>query len=172
MLRFHDIKTETDVIGAMAGEGVKPDFYPFYPARFPGDGLLFDGINNGANKSNFVHRSNQFLFNPIRILIQFISPVGFRSPDIANHRAIIVNRGREMSACPATRWYGAFGLSSFRQKAVCRCSAGNIGCQFPDEVHRLAQSFLGARGQADAKTKIFDMNGEGPRFWTAAEQLL
>jgi hypothetical protein len=41
----------------VARKGVKTDFHPFYLIGFLRGGLLFNRINDGADKGDFVHNS-------------------------------------------------------------------------------------------------------------------
>jgi hypothetical protein len=66
MADFHDVETKTDVIGAVTGEGIKTDFKPLHASRFFRGGFFFDGVHNGADKGNFVHRF-RFVFAPALI---------------------------------------------------------------------------------------------------------
>ena len=61
MIRFDYVKAKADMVGTMAGERVKTDFYPFNTAGLSLGGLFFNGINNGADKGDFVHNFNLLL---------------------------------------------------------------------------------------------------------------
>ena len=58
---FYNVETETDVVAAMAGERVKADFNGFDTLRVLCGGLLFDGVNDVADKMNFMHKLCRFL---------------------------------------------------------------------------------------------------------------
>jgi len=51
-----DFKTELHVLAAVAGERIETDFYGFDALRALRGGLFFNGINDGADEMDFVHK--------------------------------------------------------------------------------------------------------------------
>ena len=57
---FHDVETELNVFGAVAGKWVETDSDPFNPFRLLRSGLFLDSVDKIANEVNFVHISLWF----------------------------------------------------------------------------------------------------------------
>jgi hypothetical protein len=55
-LFLDDLKTELHVLGAVAGERVETDFNELDAFGALRGGLFFNGVNNGADEMDFVHK--------------------------------------------------------------------------------------------------------------------
>lgn len=124
VVHFNDVKTETNMVGAMAGQRIKTDFNPFdAPGLFEG-GLFFNGFNNGTDKSDFVHNIIGFVFGIFRrnnTKLRFLSFL--RSTGIANPYAIFakpaVNRSINLTAASS-----AFSERGDKPKPKLKSSTG------------------------------------------------
>jgi len=83
---FYDVKTEPDVVAAVAGKRVAADFDKRDAFGFLRDSLFFNGLDDGLDEMNFVHNSfaddidlsNQWNLTP---------PTRLRTTKIAGHQA-------------------------------------------------------------------------------------